>query len=219
MITYCLGLAMAVLASCAPSYAMKTPTKKRKIDTPSVDNYRLKLIRLGFFGVLVGCDKGLVFSYQQGISAIKKHKHLLRTLSYQQLNISDGFIPNFLKILVIKKEYELLPHFLAMYDRSYPEDKMGINMIFSSECLEPSEIPPDQIDSPKTRRGQARNRDNASGYTLLDVAYTAYVVARAENKSGDIEKKVMRTLTDLGADTYANISTAHRAIIPGTLPN
>ena len=127
---------------------------------------------------LVGAIDGDEALYSQGINGIRMQQGNLPNMTFKALEWMPVFERMFLKVLVIRKEKQLLPDFLDMYLRSYPRARDGINFTYKMEM----------------RKGRAKEMID---YTLLDVALASYSQAPG-TKQAENELEIMRVLIERG---------------------
>jgi len=165
---------LLILSSISPLYGMdqKNEEKRKKCQSDM-------RIKGNMYGIFASCgDEDL---YNESIERLNNRKSDLQNISFKEMEIIPSFAHLLLKNLVIKKEKALLSDFLAMYNRSYPESNRGINFTY-------------------TLKTEDQRRKKNVTYTLLDVAWTAYVVARAENKLATEERDIVQLLMDEGGE-------------------
>lgn len=187
--------AVLLISACNALHAGKkeqsVPTKKKALSARK--NTLLQGHSESIWYVLLGCGDDNQEWYKQGTSNLKEEKKELYKYSFSELNIDSGFAQRLLKILVVRGESELLPHFLSMYQRSFPDDSNGINFAFEMRMSD---------------------SDTTLKYTLLDVAHAAFKKAELEKQDLTDSTKVINTLKGFGAHTqekYALIPSCNKA--------
>jgi hypothetical protein len=186
------ALILMLCVGIVPLHAMNM-NEREIIDARSL-SIDIRQVRNGIHEVIIGCDDANDAVYASGIQNIQTKQRRLHAFTFQDLGIFPSFEPHFLKILTIKGEHRLLSDFLDMYHRSYPERTSGINFLYTV-ALE---------SDGKSIRSAAKKKEMQ--YTLLDVAHTAYIAARAEGKPAETESQILRLLINQGGETFENLS-------------
>lgn len=149
-----------------------------------------KVLRENIYKILVSVNDRDAALYAEGIACIRNGQHYLKRLSFSAFKLFPAFERIFLKALVIHKEKGLLPDFLEMYRRSYPQSRDGINFTY------------------KLEKQNGRKKEIIE-YTLLDVALAAYAEVPEQKKAG-AEAEIMQLLIAHGGQLklYRGINLA-----------
>jgi hypothetical protein len=132
------------------------------------------------YKILLGANDDQPELYDEGIAYIRKQQSYIKGLSFSTFKLLPTFEHMLLKVLVVHKEKDLLPDFLDMYRRSYPQSREGINFTYKLEK-------------------QNGRKQEIIEYTLLDVALTAYAEAAGQKQAGG-EAEIMQLLIDHGGE-------------------